>query len=467
MSSRPSQSHASPNADHRRNTKSPADTSPVKKRVIMLGGGFGGLAFCHAIDTIRAEVILIDRQNHHLFQPLLYQVATAGLSVPDIAHPIRSIFRRKKGVDVRLDEALQVDVENKNIRLRDTGTLSYDYLVIGVGARTNYFGNDQWEAFAPGLKTLDDAALLRQRILFSFERAELTDDPEERARLMTVVVVGGGPTGVELAGAFTELSRFVLRRDFRRIDPAQTRIVLLEATDRILRQFSPGLAAKARKQLEKLGVEIQLNAKIRSIDETGVTLEDGSIPAANVVWGAGVRASRLCAPLPVEHDRAGRVKVAPDLSLPDHPEVFAIGDIVNLVDANGKPVPGVSPAAMQMGRHAAAIINRELRGKLNGRKPFRYVDKGSMATIGRSKAVADIRGLEFAGFPAWMAWLVVHLIFLVGFRNRVSVMISWMYNYFTYRGGARIITGLDRMFRLTNPKARPRSVVETKPGPLP
>ena len=435
-----------------------------KKRIVMLGAGFGGLAFCRAVDTSRAEVVLIDRQNHHTFQPLLYQVATAGLSVPDIAHPIRSIFRRKGGVDVRLDEALHVDTAKKEVRLRDTGSIDYDYLVIGVGARTNYFGNDRWEAFAPGLKTLDDAALIRQRILYAFEQADLTDDAEERARLMTIVVVGGGPTGVELAGAFAELSRFVLRKDFHHIDPAQTRIILIEATERILRPFTPGLAAKAHSQLEKLGVEIRLNARIQAIDEHGLTLEDGLIPAANVVWGAGVRASRLCASLPVERDRAGRVKVAPDLSLPGHPEVFAVGDIVHLVDAAGKPVPGVSPAAMQMGRHVARILNRELRGKSGARPPFRYLDKGSMATIGRSKAVADIRGLRFSGFPAWMAWLVVHLIFLVGFRNRLSVLLSWIYNYFAYRGGARIITGLDRMFRLGNPEARPRSIAEGTPG---
>ncbi len=431
----------------------------------MLGAGFGGLSFCRAVDTSRAEVVLIDRQNHHTFQPLLYQVATAGLSMPDIAHPIRSIFRRKKGIDVRLDEAVHIDPEKSEVRLRDTGTIAYDSLVIGVGARTNYFGNDRWEAFAPGLKTLDDAALIRQRILYAFERAELTDDPAERTRLMTIVVVGGGPTGIELAGAFAELARFVLRRDFRRIDSAQTRIILLEVADRILQSFTPGLAAKAQRQLEKLGVEIRLDARIKEINHDSVILEDEAIPAANVVWGAGVRASPLCDSLPVEQDRAGRVKVAPDLSLPGHPDIFAVGDIVHLVDAAGKPVPGVSPAAMQMGRHVARILNRELRGKRGARAPFRYVDKGIMATIGRSKAIADIRGLRFSGFPAWLAWLGVHLVFLVGFRNRVIVFINWIYNYFAYRGGARIITGLDRMFRMNNHEARPRAVVEANPLP--
>lgn len=421
----------------------------------MLGAGFGGLAFCRAIDTTRAEVILVDRQNHHTFQPLLYQVATAGLSVPDIAHPIRSIFRKKKEIEVRLDEAVQIDVEKKQVHLRETGPLAYDYLVIGVGARTNYFGNDEWEAVAPGLKTLDDAALIRRKILYAFEQAELAADPAERARLMTIVVVGGGPTGVELAGAFAELARFVLRKDFHHIDPAHARIILLEAADRILLPFTPDLAAKAQRQLERLGVEIRLNAKIEDVSAHGVRLNDGKIPAANVIWGAGVRASPLCTALPVERDRADRIKVAADLSLPGYPEVFAVGDLVHLVDARGKPVPGVSPAAMQMGRHAARMVNRELRGDANKRRPFRYLDKGSMATIGRSKAVADIRGLRFSGFPAWLAWLGVHLVFLVGFRNRLAVFINWIYNYFAYRGGARIITGLDKMFRVGNTKARP------------
>lgn len=424
----------------------------------MLGGGFGGLAFGRAINTDMAEVVLIDRQNHHTFQPLLYQVATAGLAVPDIAHPIRSIFRKKQGIDVWLDEALSIDPKNKLITLRDHNSLFYDYLVVGVGARTNYFGHEEWGKFAPGLKTLDDAAVIRQRILYAFEQADLVDDPVERAKLMTIVVVGGGPTGVELAGAFAELSRSVLRRDFRHIDPKQARIILLEVGDRILQPFHPNLSAQALQQLESLGVEVRLGVKIEDINADGVLLEDDRIEAENVIWGAGVRASRLCASLPGEKDRAGRIKVEPDLSIPGHPEIFAIGDIVNLVDDRGKPVPGVSPAAIQMGQHVAKTLNRELAGKTAKRKPFRYLDKGTMATIGRSKAVADIRGLRFSGFPAWFAWLAVHLIFLVGFRNRISVFISWIYNYFAYRGGARIITGMDQTFRLSSPT--PRSAFE-------
>lgn len=434
-------------------SRSPHDTPPApdpesgRQTIVVLGAGFGGLAFCRAIDTRRARVVLIDRQNHHTFQPLLYQVATAGLSVPDIAHPIRSIFRKKHGLEVRLDEAVGIDLENRRVTFRECDPLDYDYLLIGVGARTNYFGNDDWASVAPGLKTVDDAARIRRRILHAFERAELATDPDERQRLMTIVVVGGGPTGVELAGAFAELARVVLRKDFHHIDPGKARIILLEVADRILGPFTPDLAAKAGRQLEKLGVEIRTGVKIEAVRDDRVVLEDGEIACGNVIWGAGVRAVSLCADLPVDKDRSDRLKVAPDLSLPGHPEAFAIGDIVSLVDANGKTVPGVSPAAMQMGKHAAKSINRELAGDRRERRPFRYLDKGNMATIGRSKAVADIRGLRFSGFPAWLAWLVVHLLFLVGFRSRIVVLINWIYNYFTYRGGARIITGLDRLFR--------------------
>jgi NADH dehydrogenase len=411
--------------------------------IVVLGAGFGGLTFCQTFKHRTARVMLFDRQNHHLFQPLLYQVATAGLSAPEIAQPIRSILSNQPNVTVLLDQVTGFNLAEKMVRLEGS-TLKYDYLVLALGGCTSYFGHPEWEHFAPGLKSLDDAMGIRSRILLAFEKAENASHPAEHDRWMTIVVVGGGPTGVELAGAFAELTRTVLQRDFKRIDPSHARVMMIEVGPRVLAQYSPKLSASAERQLKALGVEVRTATKVKSISQGRVDLENGeTIFAENIIWAAGVSASSLTPKLGVELDRVGRVKVNPDLSVPGYPEVFAIGDMALVLGADGKPVPGVSPAAMQMAKHVAKLIERELvPGKKPSRPPFQYRDKGSMATIGRSAAVAKMGRLEFSGFPAWLAWLGVHLIFLIGFRNKLAVLLQWAYAYFTYKRGARIITGL-------------------------
>ena len=358
------------------------ETSKRKPHIVVLGAGFGGLEFCRKLKRRDVMITLIDRQNHHLFQPLLYQVATAGLSVPEIAKPIRSIFSNQANVRVILDEATGIDPEGRTVRLRDTGAVIYDYLVVAVGARTNYFGNDHWEAHAPGLKSLDDATRIRHDLLLAFEEAERERDPARREKLMRTVVVGGGPTGVELAGAVAELTKRVLAKDFRNIDPERAQVVLLEVAPRILQPFSEKLSESAQKQLESLGVEVRLRQNIRDIREGVIELVDDRIEAENIFWGAGVRASPVCDELGVPQDKAGRLLVEPDCSLPGHPEAFALGDIVSLVDAKGRQVPGVSPAAMQMGKYTARVISRKIDGK-PAPGPFTYFDKGNMATNGR------------------------------------------------------------------------------------
>jgi len=413
--------------------------------IVVLGAGFGGLQFCRKMRNQPVKITLIDRQNHHLFQPLLYQVATAGLSAPEIAAPIRTIFAKQRNLRVLLDETTAIDPEVGKVFLRETGEMTYDHLVLAVGAHTTYYGNDAWAKFAPGLKTLDDATRIRDNVLLAFEEAERERDSEMRKKLMRIVVVGGGPTGVELAGAFAELSKKVLARDFKNIDVGEAEIILLEVSPRIMTPFSEKLSESARCQLEQLGVEVRLNQKLRTIKKGRVELEDGFLEAGNIIWGAGVQASPVCKTLDVETDKAGRIMVEPDLRIPGYPKIFAIGDIVNLKDREGKPVPGVSPAAMQMGRYVAKVIKAEQSAK-TAPKPFKYINKGNMATIGRSHAIAEIGKLELSGFPAWIAWLIVHLIFLVGFRNKIAVLLQWFYSYVTFRRGARIITGLDRIF---------------------
>jgi NADH dehydrogenase len=416
------------------------------KHLVVLGAGFGGLTFCQTFDHPDTRITLVDRQNHHLFQPLLYQVATAGLSAPEIAQPIRSILSDRPRVTVLLDHAVDFNLAQHRVAL-ETSTLSYDYLVLALGGVTSYFGHPEWEQFAPGLKSLDDALFIRRRILLAFEKAENATDASERDRRMTIIVVGGGPTGVELAGAFSELARHVLKSDFRRIDPTQARIILIEAGPRVLAHLPPKLSARAQRQLEKLGVEVRTGVKVKDITQGRVELESGqAIEAENIIWSAGVSASPLTKKLGVELDRAGRVKVNPDLSLPGHPEVFAIGDMALVLDEEGKPVPGVSPAAMQMAKHVAGIIRADLEQRA-ARPPFKYWDKGTMATIGRSAAVAKIGKIEFNGFLAWVAWLFVHLIFLIGFRNRLAVLLQWAYSYVAYKRGARIVTGLSEVAR--------------------
>ncbi|PYJ55619.1 MAG: FAD-dependent oxidoreductase [Verrucomicrobia bacterium] len=422
------------------------------KHIVVLGAGFGGLTFCQAFNHPQARVTLVDRQNHHLFQPLLYQVATAGLSAPEIAQPVRSILSDRPSVTVLLDTVVDFNLAEKKVFL-EKNTLAYDYLVLALGGVTSYFGHPEWEQFAPGLKSLDDALRIRRRILLAFEKAENETDAAARDRLMTIVVVGGGPTGVELAGAFAELVRRVLRKDFRRIDPAQARVILIEAGPRVLAHLPPGLSASAQRQLEKLGVEVRVGVKVKTITQGRVEPENGRIiEAENIIWAAGVSASALTQKLRTELDHAGRVKVKPDLSLPGHPEVFAIGDMALVLDQDGKPVPGVSPAAMQMARKIARIIRDELDLGAGhaARPPFKYWDKGTMATIGRSAAVAKIGKLEFTGFLAWIAWLFVHLIFLIGFRNKLAVLLQWTYSYLAYKRGARIVTGLSEAARSKN-----------------
>lgn len=412
-----------------------------KTHIVVLGGGFGGLEFCKSFHREDARITLVDRTNHHLFQPLLYQVATAGLSAPEIAQPIRSIFSDREDITVLMDEAIDFNLAEKKVFLREN-TLKYDFLVLAMGGRSSYFGHPEWEAFAPGLKSLDDAVRIRSRVLLSFEKAENSAEKAEHEKLMTLVIIGGGPTGVELAGAFAELARTVLRRDFRHIDPTEARIILLEGSPVVLGTFPPELSASARRQLETLGVQVRTSTRVKDIREGEVELENGEkIQAATILWAAGVSAVAITQKIGTDLDKAGRVKVNPDLSLPGHPEVFAIGDMALVIGEDGKPVPGVSPAAMQMGRQVTGIITEVIRfGSKASRPPFKYHDKGSMATIGRSAAVAWLKGIRLSGYPAWLFWLFVHLIFLMGFRNRIAVFIQWIYAYLGYKRGARIIT---------------------------
>jgi len=411
--------------------------------MVVLGGGFGGLSFCNHFNHPAAQITVVDRTNHHLFQPLLYQVAMAGLSAPDIAQPIRSILSQHPNLEVVLDEVQSVDLAARRV-VCGLKTFEYDYLVIALGSITSYFGHADWERFAPGLKTLQDALLIRRDVLLAFEQAENADDREQQAKLMTIVIVGGGPTGVELAGACAELAHRVLRRDFDRIDPTRARVLLIEAGPRILTQLPPDLSEKARRQLEGLGVQVRTNSPVQAIGKEWIELPNHEvIHAGNILWAAGVMAHPITKKLGVELDRAGRIKVQPDLSIPGHPEVFAIGDIAFLLRENGQPVPGVAPAAMQMAQHVARLIRDDIdrRDNRTTRPAFHYRDKGTLATIGRSAGVAQIGKLKLSGFPAWAAWLIVHLIFLIGFRNKIAVLVSWAYSYFTYKLGARIITG--------------------------
>lgn len=428
------------------------DTRP---HVVVLGAGFAGLTFAKKFPDRLARVTVVDRTNHHLFQPLLYQVATAGLAVPDIAQPVRSILANKRDLTVLMDEVTGVDLAARTVQLRSS-TLAYDHLVIALGGRTSYLGHPEWEQFAPGLKSIDDAIRIRRQVLHAFERAEMTDDPAEKQRLMTIVVIGGGPTGVELAGTFAELQRHVLAKDFRRLNLRMARVILIEGSPHILNAYPPGLADKARAQLESLGVQVCVGVQVKDIRAGEVFLPNETIRAENIIWAAGVSASPLGAQLGVETDRAGRVKVLPDLSVPGHPEVRVLGDMLAHTDPKGRMVPGMCPAAMQMGGYAAASLAGEIRAASRApagtsaapaavdpatRPPFLYFDKGSMATIGRSRAIAKVRSLEFSGFFAWLAWLFIHLLFLIGFRNKLSVLLSWTYSYWTFRRGARVIYG--------------------------
>ena len=406
-----------------------------RPHVVIVGGGFAGLRAARALRRAPVDVTLLDRRNHHVFQPLLYQVATAGLSAPEIAAPLRSILRRQPNVAVLMAEVVSVDVSRRVVVLSD-GEMPYDYLILATGATHSYFGHDAWARHAPGLKSIEDALEIRRRLFVAFERAERETDASARRVWLTFLVVGGGPTGVELAGTVAEIARHTLAREFRRIDPSQARVVLLEGTDRVLPPYPPGLSQKARQQLEGLGVEVRTSALVTGIDEGGVWLGAERLAARTVLWAAGVTASPVGRSLGAAMDRAGRVRVEKDLTLPGKPEVFVAGDLA-LFEQDGRPVPGVAPAAMQMGRHAARNVRRSLAGQ--PLLPFRYVDKGSLATIGRRAAVADFGRIRLWGFPAWMAWLSIHIFFLIGFRNRLVVLLDWARAYVSYQRSARLI----------------------------
>lgn len=437
-------------ADRPKTHHQAADPRP---RVVILGGGFGGLTAARALRRAAVRVIVLDRSNHHLFQPLLYQVATAALNPSDIASPIRRILRSQKNAEVLLAEARAIDVEGKRVLLAD-GEVPYDALIVATGATHSYFGHDDWERFAPGLKSIDDALEIRGRILSAFEAAEREPEEARQRAWLTFVIVGAGPTGVELAGTLAEVARHTLAHDFRHIDPTLARVILLEGAPRVLPVYVEELSAKARTQLQRLGVEVQTSRVVTAIDAEGVSIGPERIEARTVVWAAGVAASPLARSLGVPLDRAGRVLVAPDLTIPGRDDVFVIGDLAHL-EQDGKPVPGVAPAAMQQGRHVAENVERTLSGR--PRRPFQYVDKGMLATIGRAAGVAHLGKLKFSGLPAWLLWLFIHIFFLIGFRNRVLVMLQWAWSYVTYDRGARLITGRGAGSHAADLTTRPRS----------
>lgn len=424
-------------------------------RVVVVGGGFGGLQATLKLRRAPVEVTLVDRRNFHLFQPLTYQVATGALSPGEIAYPLRAIFKRHRNVRVLMAEVTDVDLRARKLHLRPVvgvpapDAVPYDTLIVAGGSRYSYFGHDEWSEHAAEVKSLESALVVRSRLLGAFEAAEMEPDPEQRARWLTFVVVGAGPTGVEMAGQIAELARDTLRRDFRTIDPRTGRILLVEAADRVLTTFPPALSAKAARSLEKLGVTVLSGRTVVGVDSEGVTIDDGSgtpehVLSRTVIWAAGVTASVLASRLGeltgAEVDRAGRVTVEPDLTLPGHPEVFALGDMVRVRGTDGAPVvlPGVAPVAMQQGRYVARVVRARLRAR--GTPPFRYRNKGNLATIGRAAAVADVKGLKLSGLIAWIAWLVVHLWYLVGFQNRILVVIRWSFSFATHGRGARLIT---------------------------
>ncbi len=406
--------------------------------VLILGGGFGGLWATRALASAAVRITLVDRTNHHLFQPLLYQVATAGLSAPDIAAPLRHILRRQKNATVLLGEVNAIDPEMKKASL-EHGDIDYDYLIVATGASHAYFGHDEWKAHAPGLKTLEDAFAIRERILNAFESAERENDPKLRAEWLSFVVVGGGPTGVELAGTLAEIARHTLPQEFRRCNPRDAQVHLLEAGPRILSAMPEDLSASARKQLESLGVNVHIGNAVTAIDAGGVSLGEERIQSRTVLWAAGVAASSLGKQLGEPVDRAGRVKVQLDLSLQSHPEIFVIGDLASVMQVNGQPVPGTAPGAKQMGAHAAKMIRARIANK--SASDFKYRDYGNLATIGRMAAVVDLGKIKFSGVLAWWFWLIAHLFFLIGFRNRLVVLMDWAWSYWTYQRNARIISG--------------------------
>ncbi|HEY9013839.1 MAG TPA: NAD(P)/FAD-dependent oxidoreductase [Gemmatimonadales bacterium] len=416
--------------------KPEADSRP---HVVILGGGFAGLYAARSLRSASVRVTLVDRRNHHLFQPMLYQVATAALNPSDIAAPIRSVLRKQRNTEVLLAEVASIDTAAHRVQLTDGSSLQYDYLVVATGARHSYFGHDEWEVLAPGLKSLEDAVDIRQRVLLAFERAERETDTVRRHAFLTFVIVGGGPTGVELAGAVAELRRYALRRDFRRIDPAEATVMLLEGGPRLLPSYPESLSTKAKQDLRRLGVEVRTETLVTDIRPGAVIAAGWTIPTQTVVWAAGNIASPILKSLNTPLDRVGRAIVEPDCTIPGHPEVFVLGDAALFEHQDGGPLPGICPVAIQMGEYTARAIQADLAGE--PRRAFHYWDKGQLAVIGRGHAVADIWKLHFGGLLAWLTWTFVHIFFLIGFRNRVLVMIQWAWSYLTYGVGARLIAG--------------------------
>jgi NADH dehydrogenase len=415
---------------------------PTRPRVVIIGGGFGGIAAAHALRRAQVDITLIDRTNHFIFQPLLYQVATAALAPSDITAPIRWVLRSQKNTEVLMAEAREIDTERRVVRVDDDlRELAYDYLILAPGSRHSYFGHDEWEPYAPGLKAIEDASEIRRRFLLAYEIAEKSEDPKEREECLTFVIVGGGPTGVELSGAIPFIAKKALVAEFRRVDTRRTKVILVEAGPRILPSFPQGLAQRAARDLADLGVEVRVNSFVTKVERDGVWVGGEKIRARTAFWAAGNKASPLGKFLGAALDSAGRVKVSDVLSVPGHPEVFAIGDLATF-EQDGRLVPWVAPAANQEGAFAAKSIINDTRRQ--PRRKFHYFNKGDLATIGRSRAIADFGRVRFAGRPAWFLWLFVHIMYLVGFRNRIVVFIEWAYAYFTYQAGVRLITDVER-----------------------
>lgn len=406
-------------------------------KVIILGGGFGGLNAAKALGNFNLDVWLIDKTNHHLFQPLLYQVASAALSPGDIAVPIREILSSYQNITVLMGEVTAIDKTKRQIVLRNGDRIGYDHLIVALGARHSYFGKDEWEQFAPGLKTLTDALKIRERILISFEKAERCDSIAEAKKYLNFVIIGGGPTGVEMAGAIAEIANETMLKNFRRIDTKKTKIYLIEGHSHILPVYPEKLSLKAQKYLEHFGVTVITGKRVTNITHEGVTVEDTFIPAENILWAAGNQASPILKTLDVPLDRQGRVIVGPDLTIPDHPDIFVIGDAACAMDKNNKPLPGLAPVAVQQGRYAAQMIGKKV--PKDQRPPFKYHDKGTMATVGKTKAIGTFGKLQFSGFIAWLAWCFVHIMYLIGFRNRIVVLMQWLLSYFSSKRGARLI----------------------------
>ena len=435
-----------------------AVTNKTEKRsptVVIVGGGFGGLRVARGLQNAPVSVVLIDRRNHHLFQPLLYQVASAALSPADIARPIRSILRKQKNTQVLLDEVTAVDPEAKRVHLRNTEPLHYDWLVLAAGAGHAYFGNDHWASFAPGLKSIEDALEIRRRVLLAYEAAEQAESEKERRRRLTFVVVGAGPTGVEMAGALREIASETIPADFRRVDTRTARVVLVEGQDRILSAMSKGASERAQEALQGMDIEVRLNTFVTDVDAEGVFLGEERLEAANVIWAAGVRASPIGKTLGSPTDSAGRVVVEADCSVKGHPNLFVIGDMASQT-SDSTPVPGVAQGAIQMGDFVARLIKEEARTGSRREAVFKYRDKGSLATIGRARAVADVFGMTLGGLGAWVLWSGVHIAFLIGFRNKVFVMLSWMWTYIRNTRGARLITGWTPDKSSVPPPPRPK-----------